>query len=83
RMSYDLRRLLRKGVIARRPGTHRYVLTQDGRGLALLFTAVHHRIAIPALGQLADPHAPTRLARRWRALTGELDHFIERSTMAA
>ncbi len=83
RMSYDLRRLLRKGVIARLPGTHRYVLTTDGRGLALLFTATHRRIMVPALGQLVDPHAPTPLARRWRALTGEFDRFMERSLMAA
>lgn len=83
RMSYDLRRLLRKGVIARRPGTHRYVLTQDGRGLAVLFTVTHGRIALPALAQLRDPDAPTPLARRWRALTRDIDHLIEQAGMAA
>lgn len=83
RMSYDLRRLSRKGVIARRPGTHRYVLTADGRRHALLFTATYGRILIPGLGQLRDPGAPTALARRWRALASELDRFIEASAMAA
>jgi hypothetical protein len=83
RMSYDLRRLLRKGVIARLPGTHRYVVTEKGRALALLFTVTYRRIAIPALGEINDASAPTPLARRWRALARELDRFIERSAVAA
>lgn len=52
RMSYDLRRLVRKSIIARLPGTHRYVLTTDGRRLALFFSGTYRRITLPGLGQL-------------------------------
>jgi len=79
RMSYDLRRLVRKGVIARVAGTHRYVLTADGRRLALTFAGTYRRILIPALGELAHDDAsdpPRPLALAWRRLARELDRFI-------
>jgi hypothetical protein len=38
RATYDLRRLRRKRVIPRIPGSHRYQLTQTGRAVAVLFT---------------------------------------------
>lgn len=80
RMSYDLRRLVRKQVIARVAGTHRYVLTADGRRLALTFAGTYRRILIPLLGELAhgrpgDPPRPLALA--WRRLARELDRFID------
>ncbi len=80
RMSYDLRRLVRKQAIARVAGTHRYVLTEDGRRLALTFAGTHRRIVLPALGQLApNPNsAPRPLALAWSRLARERDHFIER-----
>ncbi len=80
RMSYDLRRLVRKQVLARLAGTHRYVLTADGRRLALTFAGTYRRILIPALGELAHDDAsdrPRPLALAWRRLTRELDRFID------
>ncbi len=43
-MTYDLRRLLRKGIIFRAPGTQRYFLTPYGWKLARLFAAEFDRI---------------------------------------
>jgi hypothetical protein len=40
-MTYDLRRLVRKGFIAREKGTQRYRLTPDGRRLAMFFTKAY------------------------------------------
>jgi hypothetical protein len=80
RMSYDLRRLVRKQVIARVAGTHRYVLTADGRRLALTFAGTYRRILLPALGELAatEPRdAPRPLALAWHRLARELDRFID------
>jgi len=80
RMSYDLRRLVRKGVIARLAGTHRYVLTDDGRRLALTFAGTYRRIVTPLLGELTrdDANDPPRpLALAWRRLAREVDRFIE------
>jgi hypothetical protein len=70
-MTYDLRRLRRKGLIRRVPRSHRYELTPDGRRLAIFFTKTHARIVCPALAEL-DPALPpqiatrTPLARAWR-----------------
>lgn len=80
RMSYDLRRLVRKAVIARLAGTHRYVLTEDGRRLALTFAGTYRRILLPVLAELAydersDPPRPLALA--WRRLARELDRFVD------
>jgi len=79
RMSYDLRRLVRKQAIARVAGTHRYVLTEDGRRLALTFAGTYRRIVVPALAELApNPNStPRPLALAWSRLARELDHFIE------
>jgi len=79
--TYDLRRLRRKQVICRIPGTHRYQLTSSGRAVAVLFTKAYGRILGPGLAFL-DPRLPDDLANRsplataWRNLARELDHFI-------
>jgi len=87
RMSYDLRRLCRKSIIARLPGTHRYVLTDDGRRLALFFTGAYTRITLPGLAQLApaSPAAgpPAPLARAWRSFNAQLERFVEVQRLAA
>jgi len=79
RMSYDLRRLVRKQVIARVAGTHRYVLTEDGRRLALTFAGTYRRIVLPVLGEFAPAANTTArpLARAWCRLARELDRFID------
>ena len=46
-MTYDLRRLQRKGFIQRIPRTQRYELTCEGRRLAVFFTKTYTRIVNP------------------------------------
>ena len=58
-MTYDLRRLRRKGFIQRIPRTHRYQLTSEGRRLAVFFTKTYTRIVNPSLAEL-DPALPSR-----------------------
>jgi hypothetical protein len=80
-MTYDLRRLRRKGLIHRLPGSQRYQLTPAGRRLAVFFTKTHARIVCPALAEL-DPALPddiaarSPLARSWRAYEHALDQRI-------
>ncbi len=62
-MTYDLRRLRRKGFIERIPRTQRYQLTRQGRRLAVFFTKTYTRIVNPALAEL-DPTLPTEIAQR-------------------
>jgi hypothetical protein len=79
--TYDLRRLRRKQVIVRIPGSHRYQLTSPGRAIAVLVTKAYGRVLGPGLAAL-DLRLPDDLASRsplapaWRSLTRELDHFI-------
>jgi hypothetical protein len=46
--TYDLRRLRRKQIIERLPGTYRYRLTAHGRAIAVLFTKTYGRVLTPA-----------------------------------
>ena len=87
-MTYDLRRLRRKGLIRRIPRSQRYELTAFGRRTAVFFTKTHVRIVNPALAEL-DPHLPEEianhhpLARAWRAFEHALDQRITQAAIAA
>jgi len=86
--TYDLRRLRRKQLIHRIPGTHRYQLTPLGRQVAVLFTKTHGRLLGPGLASL-DPHLPDELSQRsplataWRQLDRTLDTYITQRLAAA
>jgi hypothetical protein len=87
-MTYDLRRLRRKGLIHRLPRSQRYALTDHGRMIAVFFTKTHIRIVNPSLAEL-DPHLPIEiakqsdLARHWRGFEQALDQKIEQAAIAA
>jgi hypothetical protein len=86
--TYDLRRLRRKGLIARLAGAHRHQLTPLGRRVAVLFTKAYGRVLAPGLAAL-DPALPRTVAKRstlavaWRQLDHALDDFIDRQMIAA
>jgi hypothetical protein len=87
-MTYDLRRLRRKGLIRRIPKRQLYQLTSFGRRTAVFFTKTHIRIVNPSLAEL-DPQLPEEiandspLARHWRAFERALDQKIEQAAIAA
>lgn len=86
--TYDLRRLRRKDLIERIPGSHRYQLTALGRRIAVLFVKAYGRVLAPGLVQL-DPALPADLRRRsplaqaWRQLDTTLDAYIAAQMVAA
>jgi hypothetical protein len=86
--TYDLRRLRRKGLITRVPGSHGYHLTPLGRRVTVLFTKAHGRVLAPGLA-LLDPIIPADLAQRsplataWRQLDLALNDFVDRQLFAA
>jgi hypothetical protein len=86
--TYDLRRLIRKGLIQRIPGSQRYLLTPMGRRVAVLFTKAYGRVLAPGLAVL-DPALPPELVRRiplamaWRGFNRALDTFVDRQMLAA
>jgi hypothetical protein len=87
-MTYDLRRLRRKGFIQRIPRSHRYQLTSEGRRLAVFFTKTYTRIVNPSLAEL-DPALPDQIANRtplassWRSFEHALDDKIRQAAIAA
>lgn len=86
--TYDLRRLKRKGLITKVPGTRRYQLTDSGRRVAVLFTKAYGRVLAPGLTAL-DPRLPGEISARsplataWRRLDHALDDFIRQELLAA
>jgi len=87
-MTYDLRRLRRKGFIQRIPRTQRYELTSEGRRLAVFFTKTYTRIVNPALAEL-DPALPSEIAIRsplassWRAFERAIEAKIKQAATTA
>ncbi len=79
-MSYDLARLRRKGIIARRPGSNVYDLTPDGQRVALFYTKVHDRILGPLIA--ADqPPAPPQLRRALATIERSVADTIEHAVV--
>jgi hypothetical protein len=87
-MTYDLRRLRRKGFIQRIPRTQRYELTREGRRLAVFFTKTYTRIVNPSLAEL-DPALPNEIAKRsplavsYRAFERAIEDKIKQAAIAA
>jgi hypothetical protein len=87
-MTYDLRRLRRKGLIRRIPGSQHYELTDHGRRTAVFFTKTYTRILNPSLTEL-DPALPDEIAQRsplartWRAFEHALDSRIAAAHLTA
>ena len=87
-MTYDLRRLRRKGFIQRIPHTQRYELTSQGRRLAVYFTKTYTRIVNPSLAEL-DPALPNEIATRsplassWRAFERAIEAKIKQAATTA
>jgi hypothetical protein len=80
--TYDLRRLKRKGLIAKVAHSRRYRLTALGRRVAVLFTKTYGRVLAPGLSAF-DPCLPADVAARsevgtaWRSFGRALDDFLE------
>ncbi|MBN2574538.1 MAG: hypothetical protein JXP73_08220 [Deltaproteobacteria bacterium] len=54
KMTYDLRRLRLRGLIARIPGTQRYIVTTYGLKVAFFYSKVYIRILRPGWAALTD-----------------------------
>jgi hypothetical protein len=82
-MTYDLRRLCRKGILWRVPGTHRYLLTPYGRKVALFFTRLHARVFRPAFAalDLSNP-MPGPLAEALKQVDHEIYLLTDQARLA-
>jgi hypothetical protein len=75
KMTYDLRRLRLKGMIARPPGTNKYFLTPHGWKVARLFSRLEARVFRPAL--TAFNKSPAALPSGLRDALDKVDRQIE------
>ena len=77
-MSYDLRRLVRKGVLCRARRSQRYYLTPYGWKLARLYARLEARVFRPALTAMNPSAAvwPEGLRRALEAVDAELDQLL-------
>lgn len=73
-MSYDLRRLRRRGLIARQPGTHRYWLSALGLRIAHLFSRLYLKLLKPAWAAfLPEASSPPPVQAALRTLDRHLE----------
>ncbi len=84
KMTYDLRRLRRHGLIERIPHSFRYQVTGTGLARALFLTRLHDRFLRTGLASLAEPATSNRdRAAATRAYTAALDHLARQADLAA
>jgi len=82
-MTYDLRRLRLKGLIARLEGTHRYILTTYGRKVVYLMTKLQHRILdVASVAVETTAQIPSKLERAFRQLDIELEKLVADAHLA-
>jgi hypothetical protein len=85
-MTYDLRRLRRKGLLHRVPHRQRYVLTPAGRRVALFLTKLSRRLLHPgfqALNLTVASQAPPPLRRAFTAVDHAIDDLLREGRIAA
>lgn len=80
--SYDLRRLARKGIIHRAPGTHRYLVTPYGWKLSRLYARLEARVFRPSLVAFGPQNAAEPHPKLTHALA-KVDHQLDALILAA
>ena len=84
KMTYDLRRPRRRGLIERIPHTFRYQVTDTGLARALFLTRLHDRFLRTGLASLAGPADGSRdLAAATRAYTTAVNDLTRQAGLAA
>ena len=79
-MTYDLRRLRRKGLIRRLDHANTYVPTPEGIRVAICYTKLHDRLLGPLLA--ADhPPAPPELRNALRVVDRSIDDYVARARL--
>ena len=81
-MAYDLRRLVRKGLLERVARTFRYRLTELGRRLILFCAKLYQRLIGRGLARLDPGQVPNAPGRAWQAFERELERLIADARIA-
>jgi len=75
-MTYDLRRLRLKGIVAPIPGTHRYFLTLYGCRASLFFSRLHARLFRPGFAAI-QPDIGSQIPHSLRQALERVEHEIQ------
>jgi predicted MarR family transcription regulator len=76
-MTYDLRRLRRRGLIVRVPNTHRYLVTPLGLRFSYLYTKLYRRLLKAAWALLLPaPHVPPLIRRAIQTLDRHFEQLV-------
>ncbi len=81
--AYDLRRLIRKGLLERLPRCNRYRLTPLGRRLILFSAKLYNRVFCRGLSRLQPGYPDVDLNRAWRGFESQLEVLITEAQIAA
>jgi predicted MarR family transcription regulator len=79
-MTYDLRRLRRKGLIQRVPRTNTYALTSDGIRVAVFYTKLQGRLLRPLLA-VDQPSPLPELRKALRVIDDHVLSSIHRARL--
>jgi len=79
-MTYDLRRLRRKGLIRRRPHSNTYMLTPDGIRVAIFYTKIYGRLLRPMFA-VDHPPADADLRHALRVIDTHVVTSIDRARL--
>jgi len=82
-MAYDLRRLVRKGLLERLPGSNRYQLTALGRRLVLFAVRIYSHLFCRGLARLDPTYPAGPLNLAWRNFDAQLGALLSEARMAA
>ena len=83
KMTYDLRRLRLKGMIARLPGTNRYTVTTFGLRAALFYTKVQLRILRPGMAAMTEntENIPKKLRHALKQIDRDIGKICDQSRL--
>ncbi len=82
-MTYDLRRLRLKGLIARVQGSHRYILTAYGRRVTLLMTKLYSRIFnVASVALVAAAAVLSAIAQAFKQIDAALEQLVANAHLA-
>jgi DNA-binding transcriptional ArsR family regulator len=79
-MTYDLRRLRRKGLIRRVPRSNSYILTPDGIRVAIFYTKLYGRLLRPLLAVDYPPSSP-ELRQAFHVIDTHVTTSIDRARL--
>jgi hypothetical protein len=69
------------GLIRRLPGTNRYVLTEDGIRIAIVYTKIYNRLLVP-LTAADQVQAPAELRVALKTITRHVEDYVAHARLS-